>query len=102
VGLSDRTKDRVFTIFKEWLVMVENQRDWKLKSLRSDNGGEYKSDEFVQFCWERCHYKGIGCLPRNFATSLPRCGKLAAKFFFLRGTICREFTATFCREFATS
>jgi hypothetical protein len=33
--------------------MVENQTDRKLKSLRSDNGGEYKSDEFVQFCRER-------------------------------------------------
>jgi 5'-3' exoribonuclease 2 len=28
-----RTKDRVFTIFKEWLAMVENQTDRKLKSL---------------------------------------------------------------------
>jgi transposase InsO family protein len=49
---STRTKDRVFTIFKEWLAMVENQTDRKLKSLRSNNGGEYKSDEFVQFCRE--------------------------------------------------
>jgi hypothetical protein len=48
-----RTKDRVFTIFKDWLAMVENQTDRKLKSLRSDSGGEYKSDEFVQFCRER-------------------------------------------------
>jgi hypothetical protein len=35
-----RTKDRVFTIFKDWLAMVENQTDRKLKCLRSDNGGE--------------------------------------------------------------
>jgi hypothetical protein len=28
-----RTKDRLFTIFKEWLGMVENQTDQKLKSL---------------------------------------------------------------------
>jgi transposase InsO family protein len=33
--------------------MVENQTDQKLKSLRSDNGGEYKSNEFAQFCRER-------------------------------------------------
>jgi transposase InsO family protein len=33
--------------------MVENETDRKLKCLRSDNGGEYKSDEFVQFCRER-------------------------------------------------
>jgi hypothetical protein len=48
-----RTKDRVLTIFKDWLAMVENQTNQKLKCLRSDNGREYKSDEFVQFCWER-------------------------------------------------
>jgi hypothetical protein len=48
-----RTKDRVFTIFKDWLAMVKNQMDRKLKCLRSDNMGEYKSDEFVQFCRER-------------------------------------------------
>jgi transposase InsO family protein len=33
--------------------MVDNQMDRKLKCLRSDNGGEYKFDEFVQFCRER-------------------------------------------------
>jgi transposase InsO family protein len=33
--------------------MVENQTDRKLKCLRSDNRGEYKSDEFVQFYRER-------------------------------------------------
>jgi transposase InsO family protein len=33
--------------------MVETQTDRRLKCLRSDNGGEYKSDEFVQFCRER-------------------------------------------------
>jgi transposase InsO family protein len=32
--------------------MVENQTDRKLKSLRSDNEGEYKSDKFAQFCRE--------------------------------------------------
>jgi transposase InsO family protein len=48
-----RMKDRVFTVFRNWLAMVKNQTDWKLKSLRTDNGGEYKSNEFVQFCQER-------------------------------------------------
>jgi hypothetical protein len=48
-----RTKDRVFMIFKDWLTIVENQMDRKLKCLRCDNGGEYNSDEFVQFFRER-------------------------------------------------
>ena len=37
--------------------MVENQTGRKLKCLRTDNGGEFKSDEFVKFCRER----GIRC-----------------------------------------
>jgi transposase InsO family protein len=48
-----RKKDRVFTIFKDWLALVENLMYWKLKCLRSDNGGEYKSDKFAQFCRKR-------------------------------------------------
>jgi hypothetical protein len=47
-----RKKDCVFMIFKDWFGMVENLTDRKLKSLRSNKGGEYKSDEFVQFCRE--------------------------------------------------
>ena len=33
--------------------MVENQTSQKLKCLRTDNGGEFKLDEFVKFCRER-------------------------------------------------
>ena len=33
--------------------MVENQSGPKLKCLRTDNGGELKSKEFVKFCQER-------------------------------------------------
>ena len=47
------TKDRVFSIFSEWLAMVENQTGRKLKCLRTDNGGEFKYEEFVKFCRER-------------------------------------------------
>ena len=32
--------------------MVENQTGRKLKCLRIDNRGEFKSDEFVKFCRE--------------------------------------------------
>ena len=48
-----RTKDRVFSIFSDWLAIVENQTGWKVKCLRTGNGGEFKSDEFVKFCRER-------------------------------------------------
>ena len=32
--------------------MIENQTGRKLKCLRTDNGGEFKYDEFVKFFWE--------------------------------------------------
>ena len=48
-----RTKDRVFSIFSEWLAMVENQTGRKLKCLRTDNRGKFKSEEFVKFFRER-------------------------------------------------
>ena len=33
--------------------MVENQFGQKMKCLRTNNGGEFKSKEFVKFCRER-------------------------------------------------
>ena len=48
-----KTKDRVFSIFSDWHVVVENQTGQKIKCLRTDNGGEFKSDEFVKFYRER-------------------------------------------------
>ena len=33
--------------------MVKNQTGQKLKCLRTDNGGEFKSEEFIKFCRER-------------------------------------------------
>ena len=53
VGYLTRTKDCVFRIISEWLTMVENQIDRKLKCLKSDKKGQYKLDEFVKFIkWE--------------------------------------------------
>ena len=43
----------MFSIFQEWLGIVENQTGRKLKCLRLDNSGEYKSEEFVRFCRQR-------------------------------------------------
>jgi hypothetical protein len=47
-----KTKDEVFSRFREFRALVENQTGKKIKVLRSDNGGEYTSNEFRDFCKE--------------------------------------------------
>ena len=45
-----RTKDEVLEKFKEYVSFVETQFSSKVKNLRSDNGGEYTSKQFDDFC----------------------------------------------------
>jgi transposase InsO family protein len=45
-----KSKDEVFNKFKEFKALIENLSKRKIKILRSDNGGEYTSKEFVSFC----------------------------------------------------
>ena len=44
-----RRKSDSFSVFLEWKSKVERSRDKKLKTLRSDNGGEYISEEFESY-----------------------------------------------------
>jgi transposase InsO family protein len=44
------TKSLVFKRFQEFKALMENQTGRKIKVLRSDNGGEYTSTEFGDFC----------------------------------------------------
>lgn len=44
-----KTKDQVFEKFKEWKCITEKSLGQKVKILRTDNGGEYKSKEFERF-----------------------------------------------------
>jgi hypothetical protein len=44
------SKDEVFGKFKEFKALIENLSERKIKTLRSYNGGEYTSKEFVNFC----------------------------------------------------
>ena len=39
----------MFSTFVKWKVEVENQTRARVKCLRSDNGGEYSSKEFIKF-----------------------------------------------------
>jgi transposase InsO family protein len=45
-----KAKSEVFTQFQEFRALVENQSGKKIKVLRSNNGGEYSSRQFVDFC----------------------------------------------------
>ncbi|BBG99268.1 transposable element gene [Prunus dulcis] len=45
-----KRKDEVLKIFLKWKKMIEMQSGRKIKTLRSDNGGEYKSDPFLKVC----------------------------------------------------
>jgi transposase InsO family protein len=45
-----KSKDEVFSKFKEFKALIENLSKRKIKILRSDNGGEYTAKEFVNFC----------------------------------------------------
>ena len=45
-----KSKDEVFETFLVWKKMVENQTGRKIKVLRSDNGTEYRNDQFSYLC----------------------------------------------------
>ena len=47
-----KKKDEVFERFKEFKALVENLSEKKIKMLRLDNGGEFTSNEFNNFCKE--------------------------------------------------
>ena len=47
-----KTKSKVFRKFKEFKSLKENHSERRIRTLRSDNGGEYTSNEFYAFCKE--------------------------------------------------
>ena len=56
-----KNKDEVFSKFKEFKALIENHTENKIKTFRSDNGGEFTLNEFKELCKE----SGI---KREFAT----------------------------------
>jgi transposase InsO family protein len=44
-----KTKDEIFNKFQEFKVEIENLTNKKIKTLRTDNGGEFTSKEFISF-----------------------------------------------------
>jgi hypothetical protein len=45
-----KAKSEIFIQFQEFRALVENQSGKRIKVLGSDNGGEYSSRQFVDFC----------------------------------------------------
>ena len=43
-----KNKDEVFSKFKEFKALIENHTEKKIKTFRSDNGGEFTSNEFKE------------------------------------------------------
>ena len=47
-----KSKDEVFNKFKEFKALVENHTEKKIKTFRSDIGGEFTLEEFKELCRE--------------------------------------------------
>ena len=47
-----KKKDEVFTWFYHFKAMIENQSEKRIKILRTNNGTEYESNEFHDYCRE--------------------------------------------------
>lgn len=45
-----KKKDEVFTWFRHFKALIENQSEKKIKILRTNNGTEYESNEFQDYC----------------------------------------------------
>ena len=45
-----KNKDEVFRKFKEFKALIENHTEKKINTFRSDNGGEFTSNEFKRLC----------------------------------------------------
>lgn len=45
-------KSKAFGHFKRFKERIENESDMKIKCLRSDNGGEFTSNQFNDYCHE--------------------------------------------------
>ena len=45
-----KSKDEVFSKFKEFKALIKNHTKKKIKTFRSDNDGEFTSNEFKELC----------------------------------------------------
>ena len=59
-----KIKDEVFNKFKELKSLIENHTKNKIKNFRSDNGGEFTSNEFKELCRDSEVKRGL-TIPYN-------------------------------------
>ncbi|KAH9657298.1 Integrase catalytic domain-containing protein [Citrus sinensis] len=62
-----KQKGEALLKFKEWMTLIENQTERKVKRLRIDNGLEYYSKEFDSFCKEKgiVRHKTVRRIPQQ-------------------------------------
>ena len=49
--LRSKKSEEVLLWFQEFKALVENSTGKKIKVLQSNNGGDYNSHEFDEYCW---------------------------------------------------
>jgi transposase InsO family protein len=47
------TKDQTFQALKEFMALIENQLNKKIKSIRYDNGTEFKNAQLIELCGQK-------------------------------------------------
>ena len=69
-----KTKDEVYETFKNWKTMIENQTERKIKRFFTDNGLEFCSDFFSDYC------RKMGIARHKSVARTPRQNGLAERF----------------------
>nr|GEX92297.1 putative ribonuclease H-like domain-containing protein [Tanacetum cinerariifolium] len=59
------TKDETFYILKDFIALIENQLNRKVKAIRCDNGTEFRNAKLIALCEER-ELKGTIVMPKLY------------------------------------
>ncbi|GJV34183.1 putative ribonuclease H-like domain-containing protein [Tanacetum coccineum] len=54
-----RTKDETSAILKDFIRQIENQLNQKVKTIRCDNGTEFKNRDVIEFCGLKRDHEGL-------------------------------------------
>jgi transposase InsO family protein len=80
-----RRKRDVFEYFKEFRTMVEKQIGKPIKILCSDQGGEYKSGDFIKYC----KYHGI--VQQFIIPHTPQQNEVTERKNIKSGRVCTQY-----------